>query len=162
MRAARPGEVATPPSPSFADPVALVMRSRWAVTTPDAKLADAEQIMRLARIRELPVMSGDVLVGILHHRDVLHASVARLLAIGEPRVTRWDLLADLPVAAVMEARPATATADEPIRDVVLRMLRSGVASIPIVADGDNAPCMIGIAVESDLLRLAYPAPDARP
>lgn len=135
-------------------PIRAVMRSHWASTTPHASLLEAERLMRLARIRQVPVVVDDVLVGLLHHRDVLRASLARLLAT-EGMPARHGYLGGVLVAAVMDPAPVTAAPHEPIRDVARRMLASGAACIPIVDDADDAGRMIGIAVESDLLRLAY-------
>jgi CBS domain-containing protein len=143
-----------PENAALDGPIRAVMRAHWASTAPHASLLEAERLMRLARIRQVPVVVDDVLVGLLHHRDVLRASLARLLAT-EGMPARHGYLGGVLVAAVMDPAPVTATPGEPIRDVARRMLESGAACIPIVDDADDAGRMIGIAVESDLLRLAY-------
>jgi len=141
--------------PRLDDPIAGVMRTHWASTTPHATLLEAERLMRLARIRQVPVVVDDVLVGILNHRDVLRASLARLLASEGNVAARHGLLAGVPVAAVMDPSPEVAAPDETIREIALRMLRSGAACIPIVDSSSGTGRMIGLAVESDLLQLAY-------
>lgn len=141
-------------------PIAGVMRSYWASTTPHATLLEAERLMRLARIRQVPVVVDEVLVGMLNHRDLLRASLQRLLATeGEP--ARHGLLGGVPVAAVMDPAPATACPEEPIDAVARRMIETGAACIPIVDTDEHGGRMIGIAVESDLLKLAY-APAGSP
>ena len=54
------------------------MRTNFVSAAPDDSLLEADRIMRLARIRHLPVVEKGVLVGLLSHRDVLAASIARL------------------------------------------------------------------------------------
>lgn len=142
------------PNPKLRGPIAAVMRSHWASTTPHATLLEAERLMRLARIRQVPVVVDDVLVGMLNHRDLLRASLARLLAT-EGEAARHGLLRAIPVAAVMDPAPAVASPEEPVEEVARRMVERGAACIPIVEKGDGGGRMIGIAVESDLLRLAY-------
>lgn len=111
--------------------------------------------MRFARIRQVPVLVDDILVGVLGHRDLVRTSLSRLLAVEGPE-TRAGLLASLAVAGVMDPSPATATAGESIRTVALRMLECGAPCLPIVDDAGGTPGrMLGIVVESDLLQLAY-------
>lgn len=142
-------------APGPEDPVAAVMRVHWASTTPHASLFEAERLMRLARIRQVPVLVDDILVGVLGHRELVRTSLSRLLAV-EDSETRARLLGSLAVSGVMDPRPATATADESIRTAALRMLESGAACLPVVDGAHGTPGrMRGIVVESDLLQLAY-------
>ena len=50
------------------------MREEVITVHPDESLLDADKIMRLARIRHLPVVRDGILVGVVSHRDVLESS----------------------------------------------------------------------------------------
>ena len=67
--------------------VGRLMRAHFVSVAPGETVLDADRIMRLARIRHLPVVVNGRLVGVLSHRDVLEASIARL--------ERWRELAAL-------------------------------------------------------------------
>ena len=134
-------------------PIATVMRRHWISTSPQLSLYEAEQLMRVAGIRQLPVISDDVLVGVLDHRDLLRAALERVLE--RPLELVKDLLATLSVADVMDRKPPTAMPSESLVEVARRMVDEHLGCLPVVeAEGDRL-LMVGLVVESDLLRLAY-------
>lgn len=140
----------------LATPVGEIMRRHWVSTEPHASLLEAERLMRLARIRQIPVVVDGVLVGLLAHSALLRASLERLLATGTG-AARHGLMSAVPVAAVMDPRPPVLTPDDTVRDAAARMLGANLACLPVCAPERDldARRMIGLVVESDLLRRAY-------
>ena len=138
------------------DTVARLMRKHFVSVAPAESLLDADRIMRLARIRHLPVIEAGRLVGVLSHRDVLDASIARL----ERREggERADHLRGITIAEVMQRDPYTALESTTLGDAARRMLRLKIGCLPVVRSGDKGEQVIGLITESDLLRAAY-APD---
>jgi len=138
------------------DTVAALMRKHFVSVAPSESLLDADRIMRLARIRHLPVVEAGRLVGVLSHRDVLDASIARL----ERRdgVERADHLRNIAVVEVMHKEPYTAIESTTLGDAARRMLRLKIGFLPVVRQGSDGQQLIGLVTESDLLRAAY-APD---
>ena len=65
----------------------------------------ADDIMRLGRIRHLPVTDGDYLVGVLSQRDLYRAAISSMLQLG--RAEEQSFLAKVPVRAVMTPSPFT-------------------------------------------------------
>ena len=63
----------------------------------------AGDIMRLGRIRHLPVMAGETLVGILSQRDLFRAAISSMLQLG--RAAEQQFLATVPVRAAMTPEP---------------------------------------------------------
>lgn len=141
-------------------PIATVMRRYWISTSPQLSLYEAEQLMRVAGIRQVPVTSDDVLVGVLDHRDLLRVALERVLE--HPLELVKNLLANLSVADVMDREPPTAAPSESLVEVARRMVDERLGCLPVVeAEGDRL-LMVGLVVESDLLRIAYaPAGAAR-
>lgn len=136
--------------------VGRLMRSQFISMTPEDTLLEADRIMRLARIRHLPVARKGILVGLISHRDILAASIAKL----EERdpAERMEHLRSIRIAQLMQGQPYTATTDTTLAEAARRMLRLKIGCLPVVRASVDGPELIGIVTESDLLRAAY-APD---
>lgn len=136
--------------------VASLMRANFISAAPEDSLLEADRIMRLARIRHLPVVRKGVLVGLISHRDVLSASIAKLEKC-EP-TERLEHLRRISIGEVMQRDLATAVESTTLSAAARRMLRLKIGCLPVVRDGPDGPLLVGLVTESDLLRAAY-APD---
>jgi CBS domain-containing membrane protein len=136
--------------------VGRLMRSQFIAMTPDDSLLEADRIMRLARIRHLPVTHKGRLVGLISHRDILAASIAKLEE--RPPAERLEHLRRIPIRELMQPDPYTATVDTPLQEAARRMLRLKIGCLPVVRATNDGLELVGIVTESDLLRAAY-APD---
>ncbi|HTO68275.1 MAG TPA: CBS domain-containing protein [Myxococcota bacterium] len=132
------------------------MRSNFISASPDDSLLEADRIMRLARIRHLPIVRKGVLVGLLSHRDVLAASVAKLEKC-EPS-DRLEHLRGIAIREVMSRDVETALESTSLASAAVRMLRLKIGCLPVVRANADGPQLVGLLTESDLLRAAY-APD---
>lgn len=106
----------------------------------------ADGLMRMDRIRHLPVVGDGRVVGILSQRDLFRAGVA-LLAGGaggedEARPAR------LRVGDVMTREVFTAHPDADLGAAVEMMLQQRVGCLPVVLDDR----LIGLLAETDVLR----------
>jgi CBS domain-containing membrane protein len=136
-----------------------VVRRRFIALSPGDSLLDAERLMRIARVRYLPVVSGATLVGVLSNRDLLESSV-------EPSRTSPEALGrfllETRVAELMNANPKVVTPDSPLAEAARLLLESGEGCLPVVDARGPAPRLLGIVTENDLLRAAYePRPEGR-
>jgi CBS domain-containing protein len=113
---------------------------------------EADHLMRLARLRHLPVVDRDILVGLLTHRDLLVESVTRLEEDGTDAGVRFRR--SQPVARVMRRELETVEGDVPLRDAARRMLRLRLGCLPVVEWTAQGPRLIGLVTEGDLLRAA--------
>jgi CBS domain-containing membrane protein len=148
--------LAAPAAPLRDQVVTSVMRANFISVSPGDSLLEADRIMRLARIRHLPAVREGVLVGILSHRDVLAASIAKLEQCDPAR--RLDQLREITVEEVMQRQLVTADELTTLGDAARRMLRLKIGCLPVVRGGQSGPKLVGLVTESDLLRAAY-APD---
>jgi CBS domain-containing protein len=105
----------------------------------------AEGIMRLGRIRHLPVVSGDRVVGILSQRDLFRAAVSSLLQLRGDAEREW--LATIPVKAVMTPQVFTVAPSVSLRAAVRLMIEKRIGCLPVVEDGR----LVGLLSESDCL-----------
>lgn len=115
----------------------------------DKKLVIADELMKWAHVRHVPVVDQDGrLVGIVSHRDLLRASISSI----ETRVAAAEKrqhLSSVTVREVMQAQVQTISPDAPVQEAAKLMRERKIGCLPVVADGR----LIGIITESDLLRI---------
>jgi CBS domain-containing membrane protein len=133
--------------------VGTLVRRNFVSVGPHDTVLDADRIMRLARIRHLPVVESGRLVGLLSHRDVLDASIARLEKCDG--VERADHLRGIAISEVMRRDPYTVTEATALGEAAQHMLRLKIGCLPVVRPGPGGEELVGLVTESDLLRAAY-------
>ncbi len=129
----------------------------WMTTTvitvsPETTLPEAHRLMTGRRIRRLPVVEDDRLVGIVTRGDIrgAEASDAASLSIWELNY----LLSRLKVGAIMTPDPITIAPDAAIGQAAGVMLQHKISSLPVL-DADGR--LVGIITESDIFRLVVRA-----
>jgi CBS domain-containing protein len=107
----------------------------------------ADDVLRMERIRHLPVLDEDgQLVGILSQRDLFRSALARVLGYGEH--AQNTLLANLLVKDVMTNDPVTVAPKAPLAEAAQRMVDAKIGSLPVVDNGS----LEGILTEADFVR----------
>ncbi len=113
----------------------------------DTNLSDARQLMTDNRVRRLPVVDNEKLVGIISFTDVLEAKLT-----GESSLNIWDLsqkVLSLEVKDVMTANVLSVDQSATIADAARIMLEQKVSGLPVTDNGK----LVGMITESDLFRL---------
>jgi CBS domain-containing protein len=106
----------------------------------------ADDIMRLGRIRHLPVVDGERLVGILSQRDLFRAAISSVLQVRYD--SQREFLAKVPIAAAMTPVVFWVGPETSVRTAVEMMLDKRIGCLPVVEDGK----LIGLLSETDCLR----------
>lgn len=106
----------------------------------------ADDVMRLGRIRHMPVVSGGRLVGILSQRDLFRAAVSSAMKMHRSAEREW--LAKIPVRDVMTGTVVTVSSGASLAEAVQLMLDRRIGCLPVVDDGR----LVGLLSESDCLR----------
>jgi CBS domain-containing membrane protein len=112
-------------------------------------LETADRLVAGSRIRHLPVVDGERVVGVLSQRDLFQAALSQALGYGS--VGRARLLSSIPVKEVMSEPAVTVEADTPIRDAAQLMVSRKIGCLPVVERG----VLVGLVTESDVVRHAY-------
>ena len=123
-----------------------LMQAEPATLNADDHLDLADDIMRLGRIRHLPVVSGGALVGMLSQRDLYRAGLSSLLQLKYTAERDW--LSKIPVKAVMATNVITIGPHASMRRAVKSMLEHKIGCLPVVDDGR----LVGLLSETDCLR----------
>jgi CBS domain-containing membrane protein len=112
----------------------------------DKKLLAVREIMNWAHVRHVPVVNASgAVVGIISHRDLLHAAISSVAA--APEVERSQFLTSVPIVEVMKADVQTIGPEESVRKAALLMRKSKIGCLPVMEHGK----IVGIISEFDLL-----------
>ncbi len=112
-------------------------------------LTTADEVMRLGRIRHMPVIDGEgQLVGVVSQRDLFRGALLRSLGYGSRVEDR--VLEALSVKDAMTTDVATASPDMPLREAAQLMMRRKIGCLVVLEDGEP----IGILTEGDFVALA--------
>ncbi len=124
-----------------------VMSTALRVTAPDATIGAATREMGRCRFRRLPVVSEDVLFGIITSTDIV-----RYMGTGEvfDRLVTGNVaeVMDLPVRTLMKGELITTTPEVPLTAAARIMLERGIGALPVIEDSR----LIGLVTEFDLVR----------
>lgn len=111
------------------------------------ELSLANDIMKLGRIRHLPVVEGKKLVGILSERDLFRSSLVEALG-HEPAKTR-DVMKAVKIKDIMIQKLVTIGPEADIKEAVQLMLHHKIGCVPVVRGGE----LLGLITETDVLML---------
>jgi CBS domain-containing protein len=109
------------------------------------ELSLANDIMRLGRIRHLPVVDGRQLVGIISERDLFKSSLAQALGYGAKDAR--DLMKTLRIKDVMVSGVITIPPDTELCEATKMMVEEKIGCLPVVEDNR----LVGLITETDIL-----------
>jgi CBS domain-containing protein len=123
----------------------------WMTTNPiiissNCTLPEAYWLMVNNKIRRLPVVDQDTLVGIVTLDDLRGKIPATLIGMDPLRAS--DMLTKLPIRHVMSENPKTIPVDATLVEAARLMLVFKISALPVM-DGTR---LVGIITESDIFR----------
>ena len=122
-----------------------VMVKEIATLDVNDELSLANDIMRLGRIRHLPVVDGGRLAGIISERDLFRSSLAQALGYGG-QASR-DLMKTLRIKDIMVKEVTTISPDAKLCEAVRLMMDKKIGCLPVV-EGDH---LVGLITETDIM-----------
>jgi CBS domain-containing protein len=106
----------------------------------------ADDLMKLKRVRHLPVLDGERLVGLVTQRDLFLAGVSSVLQFR--RNTQKEWLGHIRIAEVMTRDLVTVAPEADAETAVAQMIEHKIGCLPVVSGGK----LVGLLSETDLLR----------
>ena len=122
-----------------------VMTKNPLVMTPAETIGQADELMVENKIRQLPVVAGGALLGIITDRDVRSFLAQSSLVEPEERANALKTK----VREIMTAEPITLSPEDDLRDAVELLVEEKIGGIPVV---DEAEGLVGIVTYVDVLR----------
>ena len=117
-------------------------------TTPDTPMLKAHKLMREKKIRRMPVVKNDKVVGIVTRSDVRQAEPSDATSLNV-----WEinyLLAELRLEDIMTTKVKTIRPNDTIKTAATLMHDNQIGALPVV---DDAGKLVGIITESDIFSI---------
>jgi len=124
-----------------------VMTTALRVTEPDCPIAKVTRDMTSCRFRRLPVVSDDVLYGIVTATDIMRYLGSREVF---ARLTTGNIaeVTGLPVRTLVAGSLITTTPGRSINEAAREMLKKNIGALPVIEDSR----LVGLVTEFDLVR----------
>ena len=115
---------------------------------PDTPMLDAEHLMKANKIRCLPVVKGDKLVGIVTQNDVKAASPSAATTLDVHELVY--LLSKIKVKEIMSKNPITIRDEDTVEEAAVVMLRNKVSRLPVMTEKNK---LVGIITDTDIFKV---------
>jgi acetoin utilization protein AcuB len=109
-------------------------------------LPEAYWLMIENKIRRLPVMDGDTLIGIVTLENLRRISPISIAGLDILHIN--EMLARLPVRQLMTGNPITISPTAPLIEAARTMLQHKISALPVLEGSE----LVGIITESDIFR----------
>jgi len=112
----------------------------------DNRLNLAEEVMTGGRIRHVPILDGERLVGVLSQTDLFHSAFAKALHLRASE--QREFVSSIKIEEVMSKHVTSVPADTSIRAAARLMMEKKLGCLPRV-QGER---LVGLVTKSDMLR----------
>lgn len=129
--------------------VGQIMTNQVFTVAPSDSVALVEDLMNRMQIRHLPVVDGDVLVGIVSQHDVLAVSLPSISVSSED--DDRDYKSRLQVSRIMHGLVEAVRPDTDAAEAAAKLIDLKIGCLPVV---DDRLHVVGIVTEADYVRLA--------
>jgi acetoin utilization protein AcuB len=125
--------------------VADAMTKDPATLGPEDSLMKAVEMMRKRGIRRLPVVVGDMIVGLLAEGDLKRAQPS---ALSDSEAEFIQVMDETPISRIMIQNPITTTEGASLLEAAQTLHTTKYGALPVLRDGK----LIGIITDSDLVQ----------
>ncbi len=133
--------------PAYAMKVRELMTTDVTTVGRNDELTIADDVMKMKRIRHLPVVEEGRLVGILTQKDLFHAALSTAMNFGEK--AQKEFLKSVVVKEVMTDEVLTIDPGVGVKEAARLMIEHKIGCLPVVESGK----LVGLITETDLLRV---------
>lgn len=127
-------------------PVSTIMTKNIIAVNRTDDLETAERLFKQHHIRHIPVVSGDVIIGMLSYTDLLRISFADAINENDSEVDTvvYNMFT---IDQVMTKNVVTVNSETTIKEVAKIITKNEFHALPIVDDGQ----LVGIVTSTDLI-----------
>lgn len=127
-------------------PISQIMSRKLITLAPTQSLYEAERLFKKHKIRHIPVVESDRIIGIVSYSDLLRISFADMTD-NEEEVTSvvYDMYT---IPQIMAKAPLTVNSDATIKEVAEILSKQSFHSIPVL-ENDK---LVGIVTTTDLIK----------
>jgi CBS domain-containing protein len=127
-------------------PVSSIMTKDIIALNRTDDLETAERLFKQHHIRHIPVVSGDVIIGMLSYTDLLRISFADAVSDDETEVDTvvYNMFT---IEQVMTKNVVTVTSETSIKEVAEILTKNEFHALPVVDQGE----LVGIVTSTDLI-----------
>jgi acetoin utilization protein AcuB len=111
---------------------------------PEDSLMKGVEVMRKARIRRIPIVAGDMLMGLLAEGDLKRAQPS---ALSDSEEEFQAVMEGTPISRIMIQNLVTTTEDTLLLDAAQTLHTTKYGALPVLRDGK----LVGIITDSDLV-----------
>lgn len=125
-----------------------IMSTNLRVTEPDSPIGQVTREMTRYKFRRLPVVSDEVLFGIVTATDIMRYIGSRKVF---DRIQSGDIteVMSLPVRTLVSGNLYTISPEKSANEAAAEMVRKGVGALPVIEDAR----LIGLVTEFDLVKV---------
>lgn len=128
-------------------PISSIMSVKIITLKRDDDLETAEHLFKKHKIRHIPVVDGDAIIGMLSYTDLLRISFAD--AVDEDEENIESLVYNMfTIEQVMAKNVVTVTSDTSIKEVAEILAKKEFHALPVVDKGR----LVGIVTTTDLIK----------
>jgi acetoin utilization protein AcuB len=124
--------------------VGRIMTASPVTLGPEESLMRALEVMRLHRIRRIPIVVADTLVGLLAEGDLKRAQPS---ALSDSEEEFNKVMEETPVSRIMINQPISVTEDTPVIDAATTLRETKYGALPVLRGGQ----LVGIVTDTDML-----------
>jgi CBS domain-containing protein len=124
------------------EPVSHIMTKDLYTVSLNDSLKDAYELMKLKKIRHIPVVSGDKLIGILSITDILR------LSFGLEEDLDASVFSMFTIEQVMKHNPKSVSPNDEIRDVAEILTKEEFHALPVTENEK----LVGIVTTTDIIK----------
>ncbi len=128
-------------------PISMIMTTPVITLKKDDNLETAEHLFKLHHIRHIPVVEGDVIIGMLSYTDLLRLSFADV-DLEEDDMSDVMVYSMFSIEQVMNKNIVTVSSSNSIKDVAEILATKEFHALPVV--DNNA--LTGIVTTTDLIK----------
>lgn len=115
--------------------------------TPDTKVDEAALLMKKHKIRRLPVVEGEKLVGFLSDRDIMKVAPSPATTLSKYEIN--SLLAKMCVSDIMQKDVVSVSVDATIEEAALLMCTHKIGGMPVIS---SVGAVVGVITETDIFK----------